>query len=107
MKTLSIICFFILSLTNNIIAQNKEKYPLGDYTELTDTKPHDSNTFWDKQGTLPQLRWGSTDIRYSKLRFIMESQGMERRKSQRSSCPMECQRIKKCTNIRIGIDKRF
>ena len=54
MKTLSIICFFILSLTNNIIAQNKEKYPLGDYTELTDTKPHDSNTFWDKQGTLPQ-----------------------------------------------------
>ena len=45
MKTLSIICFFILSLTNNIIAQDKEKYPLGDYSELTDTKPHDSNIF--------------------------------------------------------------
>ncbi len=75
MKTLSIICFFILSLTNNIIAQNKEKYPLGDYTELTDTKPHDSNTFWDKQGTLPQLRWGSTDIRYSKLNIPVETKG--------------------------------
>ena len=71
MKKFITICL-ILSLTNSIIAQNKEKYPLGDYAELTDNKPHDNNSSWDKQVTLPQLRWGSTDIRYSKLNIPTE-----------------------------------
>ena len=38
----------------------------GDYTELTDTKPVDKEA-WDKQPGKPQLSWGSTDVRYSKL----------------------------------------
>ena len=28
-------------------AQEMEKYPLGDYQELTDTKPHDGAEVWD------------------------------------------------------------
>jgi len=44
-----------------------EKFPLGDYTELTDTKPHDSKEMWLKQTQSPQISWGSIDIRYPKL----------------------------------------
>jgi hypothetical protein len=39
----------------------------GDYTELTDTKPHDEASVWNKIPALPQIAWGSTDIRYAKL----------------------------------------
>ena len=49
------------------VAQQSEKYPLGDYTELTDTKPHDSDEIWDKLSAPTQLSWGTTDIRYPKL----------------------------------------
>jgi hypothetical protein len=38
----------------------------GYYTELTDTKPVDKEA-WGKQPGKPQLSWGSTDVRYSKL----------------------------------------
>lgn len=38
----------------------------GDYAERTDTKPVDKEA-WDKQPGKPQLSWGSTDVRYSKL----------------------------------------
>ena len=38
-----------------------------DYTELTDTKPHDSAEAWDKIATPTQLSWASTDVRYPKL----------------------------------------
>ncbi len=37
-----------------------------DYTELTDTKPHDPDDVWGKQKKAVQLAWGSTDIRYPK-----------------------------------------
>lgn len=39
----------------------------GEYVELTDTKPHDSETVWNKIPALPQISWGSTDVRYAKL----------------------------------------
>ena len=39
----------------------------GDYLELTDTKPHDDETAWNKQPSAPQISWGSTDVRYAKL----------------------------------------
>ncbi len=45
----------------------KRKYPLGNYEELTDTKPHDGVEVWDKMTTPTQLSWGTTDIRYKKL----------------------------------------
>ena len=38
-----------------------------DYTELTDTKPHDSAEAWGKIATPTQLSWASTDVRYPKL----------------------------------------
>ena len=38
-----------------------------DYTELTDTKPHDDAAVWNKLPATPQISWGSTDIRYTKL----------------------------------------
>lgn len=43
-----------------------QKFPLGDYVELTDTKPHDSDEIWDRQKTPVNLSWGSTDVRYPK-----------------------------------------
>ena len=42
MKNTFILCAF-LALSSFTVAQQSEKYPLGDYTELTDTKPHDSD----------------------------------------------------------------
>ena len=38
-----------------------------DYSELTDTKPHDSEAVWNKMPSTPQISWGSTDVRYAKL----------------------------------------
>lgn len=48
-------------------AQQTEKYPLGDYQELTDTKPHDGPEVWNRLTTPVQLSWGTTDVRYPKL----------------------------------------
>ena len=39
----------------------------GDYTELTDTKPYDGEAVWSKLPSSPQISWGSTDVRYTKL----------------------------------------
>ena len=64
MKNTFILCAF-LALSSFTVAQQSEKYPLGDYTELTDTKPHDSDEIWDKLSAPTQLSWGTTDIRYS------------------------------------------
>ena len=38
-----------------------------DYLELTDTKPFDDASVWNKLPATPQIGWGSTDIRYPKL----------------------------------------
>ena len=57
----------LLTLGPVCFAQQTEKYPLGNYEELTDTKPHDGMEVWNKMTTPTQLSWGTTDIRYKKL----------------------------------------
>lgn len=47
-------------------AQQTDQFPLGDYTELTDTKPHDSDEAWDQLKKATQLSWGTIDSRYAK-----------------------------------------
>lgn len=56
----------LLFIGRIVIAQPSNKNPLGDYTELSDTKPHDSDAVWDKLPVAPQISWGSIDIRYNK-----------------------------------------
>lgn len=48
-------------------SQQAEKFPLGDYVELTDTKPHDGDEVWSKMTALVRFCWGTTDVRYKKL----------------------------------------
>lgn len=40
----------------------------GDYVELTDTKLRAGESVWDKLPATPQISWGSTDVRYAKLK---------------------------------------
>lgn len=63
----------LLTVSTMAAAQSNDKtlpagqpFPLGDYTELTDTKPHDSDEIWDQQKTPVHLSWASTDVRYPK-----------------------------------------
>lgn len=64
MKKTLILCA-LLALGMSAVGQT-EKFPLGAYTELTDTKPHDGPEVW--QGvTTPMAGWGSIDVRYPKL----------------------------------------
>lgn len=65
MKKTLILCVLVTSCFT--VMGQTEKFPLGNYTELTDTKPHDSEEVWRKQSAPTQLSWGSTDIRYPKL----------------------------------------
>lgn len=48
-------------------SQQAEKFPLGDYVELTDTKPHDGDEVWSKMTAPVRFCWGTTDVRYKKL----------------------------------------
>lgn len=48
-------------------SQQAEKFPLGDYVELTDTKPHDGEEVWSKMTAPVWFCWGTTDVRYKKL----------------------------------------
>lgn len=48
-------------------SQQVEKFPLGDYVELTDTKPHDGEEVWSKMTAPVRFCWGATDVRYKKL----------------------------------------
>lgn len=57
----------LLGLGAGCFAQQTEKYPLGNYQELTDTKPHDSKETWMKMSAPAALSWGTTDMRYTKL----------------------------------------
>lgn len=64
MKNSLILCA-LLTLGPVCYAQQSDK--ITDYTELTDTKPHDSEAVWNKITTPTQLSWASTDVRYPKL----------------------------------------
>ena len=63
----TLVLWALLMLSPICWAQQTEKYPLGDYEELTDTKPHDSKEIWNQLAIPTQLSWGTTDIRYKKL----------------------------------------
>ena len=63
----TLVLWALLMLSPICWAQQTEKYPLGDYEELTDTKPHDSKEVWEQLAIPTQLSWGTTDIRYKKL----------------------------------------
>lgn len=43
-----------------------EEFPLGQYEELTDTKPHDADVKWAAMKSPVMLSWASTDVRYGK-----------------------------------------
>lgn len=64
MKKTLLLCA-LLVLGQMAMSQNS-RYLTDDYTELTDTKPHDSEEVWNRIPATPQISWGSTDIRYQK-----------------------------------------
>lgn len=65
MKKTFILCSFLaFSL---IVFGQTPRFLFENYTELTDTKPHDSEEVWKKQSAPTQISWGSTDLRYPKL----------------------------------------
>lgn len=66
MKNTFILCV-LFTLSQISVAQKTESNQIKDYSELTDTKPHDTPETWNKLSVPVQLRWGSTDIRYPKL----------------------------------------
>ncbi len=57
----------LLAFGSVAFAQQTDKFPLGEYEELTDTKPHDGADVWNKMSATTELSWGTTDIRYKKL----------------------------------------
>lgn len=66
---LSLIFAYVLPLGANAqgsVAEANEKHPLGQYAELPDPKPHDSNAKWDAIAAPVMLSWGTTDVRYAK-----------------------------------------
>lgn len=66
---LSLIFAYVLPLGANAqgsVAEANEKHPLGQYAELPDPKPHDSDAKWDAIAAPVMLSWGTTDVRYTK-----------------------------------------
>lgn len=63
----TIILSALLLAAPSVFAQQAEKYPLGSYTELTDTKTHDGEEVWGAMKTPTEFSWGSIDVRYKKL----------------------------------------
>lgn len=43
-----------------------DEFPLGQYEELTDTKPHDADAKWAAMKSPVMLSWASVDVRYGK-----------------------------------------
>lgn len=63
-KTLWLCAFLVTGLM--AMSQNS-RFLYENYTELTDTKQHDSEETWNRIPATPQISWGSTDVRYRKL----------------------------------------
>lgn len=58
-----LLCSLALSISAQTIEQTST-FPLGQYEELTDTKPQDSEAEWAKISAPTQFSWASTDVRY-------------------------------------------
>lgn len=54
-------------------SQQAEKFPLGDYVELTDTKPHDGEEVWSKMTAPVRFCWGTTDVYNPQIQISAES----------------------------------
>lgn len=62
------IFLFVLALCSLYAgAQQADRFPLHQFDELTDTKPHDDATVWEQLKQTACFSWGSTDVRYRKL----------------------------------------
>ena len=62
------IFLFVLALCSLYAgAQQVDRFPLHQFDELTDTKPHDDATVWEQLKQTACFSWGSTDVRYRKL----------------------------------------
>ena len=62
-------CFYrrCLHAGRPVFLSRQKRFPLGDYVELTDTKPHDGDEVWSKMTAPVRFCWGTTDVRYKKL----------------------------------------
>jgi hypothetical protein len=65
MRYFPLFLLFIVLSTAPVWSQ----FAAGDYTELEDTKPRDPAAKWDAGKAPVRLRWGSTDVRYSKWKL--------------------------------------
>ena len=57
----------LLTGTTYASAQQTERFPLAQFEEWTDTKPHDDAAVWDKMKQAACFSWATTDVRYKKL----------------------------------------
>ncbi len=56
----------LLLLATVCAAQQTDIRVVGDYEELADTEPHDTEEIWARMDAPVMLSWGTTDIRYKK-----------------------------------------
>ena len=111
MKNTFILCAF-LALSSFTVAQQSEKYPLGDYTELTDTKPHDSDEIWDKLSAPIKLghdRYTISETQYSRCqeKQSLADESMERGTGKRTSRVMDQGGTRGCLYHRERLKERF
>lgn len=66
MKSILLLSFLTAVSLSCLAQQKTDKFPLGQYEELTDTKPHDEADVWNKMKVPTMLSWGTTDVRYKK-----------------------------------------
>lgn len=64
MRSIIILCALFMT---GVTGYAQQPDVAGDYTELTDTKPHDGANVWDNLPSPTSLSWASTDVRYPKL----------------------------------------
>ena len=59
--------FLLLLVCTGVSAQQTGRFPLTQFEELTDTKPHDDEAVWNKLKQTACFSWATTDVRYRKL----------------------------------------
>lgn len=110
MKNSLILCA-LLTLGPVCYAQQSN---ITDYTELTDTKPHDSEAVWNKITTPTQLRLGEHGRSLSETQypnryknFPLADESLERRTRKRPGRTVDNQRPIGRNHYRQRIEKRF
>ena len=62
-----LVCSFLLVIAQCLCAQKNMNPAVDNFTELTDTKPFDSEQVWNSKVKAPGWSWGTTNTRYAKL----------------------------------------